>query len=76
MEGPFLPAGSGGAEPPEEAPVPDLEERVRLQQEKRMFGFEKAQEGYSSPRRKRRHSFDDYAQRNCEEASAERLGPA
>ena len=72
MEGPILPEGSGGEEPPAVVQFPMWNERVRIQQERRMAVFELALEGYTPAMRQRRGSFNDYRIKNCEEASGSR----
>ena len=62
MEGPLLPEGPGGEEPPEEP---------QGHQEKYELGLSAAAlEGRAAPVRRRR--FSDYTNKNCEEASGER----
>ena len=73
MEGPILPGGSGGKEPPEEPTQLALwDERARLQQERKMSGFEKVLDKFIQKVRKRRKLFNDYTRANCEEAYGER----
>ncbi len=76
MEGPYLPEGSGGEEPPEDTQAAFWDDRVRAQLLRKERAFERAQEALTSKRRVRRHSFSDYTAKNCEEACGERGGPS
>ena len=72
MEGPILPGGSGGKEPPElPGQLALWDERARLQQEKRLMQFEQALDERARGKRKKRRAFNDYRTKNCEEASSE-----
>ena len=67
-----IPEGSGGEEPPEEPQQMALwDERVRIQQERKMMLFAQATnktgEGQTR-KKKRRQLFHDYTVANCEEA--------
>ena len=63
MEGPILPEGSGGEEPPEEP------RRAELVYNARMAGFEALWAGQAAPgRTERKRRFSDYTEKNCEEA--------
>ena len=76
MEGPFLPEGSGGEEPPEEPRQLHMwDERVRLQQEKRLLAFEQVLDHVEAKPRKRRNLFNDYTAKNCEESWGGRPEP-
>ena len=67
MEGPLLPEGSGGEEPPEWPRDPD--EEAAMTYNARMWLFERniTDSSGHSVRRKRR-AFSDYTAKNCEEA--------
>ena len=71
MEGPYLPGGSGGEEPPED--LTELDERALAQYERRFRDFEEtlAILGRMS-RPKKRRNFSDYTAKNCEEAYSSR----
>ena len=72
MEGPYLPEGSGGEEPPAypQMVVITTERGVEIRASEvynaRMWLFENGLSGSSS--RKRRRRFSDYTAKNCEEA--------
>ena len=74
MEGPILPEGSGGEEPPEWTAEADLslEERALQQYEARMRSFA---DGlfYLGPKRKRRRTISGYRAKNCEETWGNRF---
>ena len=68
MEGPILPEGSGGEEPPEELPDTWVDENGRSDAyEERMYAFERLFDN-PTPVRRRRRRFSDYTAKNCEEA--------
>ena len=72
-QGSLLPGswGSGGllsTEKPPEDPRPEVLERVRLQQEKRMLQFEQMIDESGPGQKRRRRSLRDYTTKNCEEA--------
>ena len=71
MEGPYLPEGSGGEEPPEE--LPELAERALQQYEQRLRDFEETLRILGSTRRPRRRRFNEYTAKNCEECWAGRV---
>ena len=75
MEGPYLPEGSGGEEPPEE-PSQEISERAFERAlhvyEERLFAFEKGLESIMRSTMRRRKSVRDYITKNCEEALGER----
>ena len=73
MEGPILPEGSGGEEPPEE-PQEDEEALLRAEgvYQARMWRFEQVLDKSRTKPKKVRRRLSDYTERNCEEAGAER----
>ena len=74
MEGPYLPEGSGGEEPPEGLSWDDLNERALQQYEQRLLQFELGLNNIG--KRQRRRSLLDYITKNCEEARGQREGGA
>ncbi len=74
MEGPCLPEGSGGEEPPEEPyqlALPWKDENGRSDvYEERMYAFERLFD-FSKGKRKKRRRFHEYTEKNCEEACGE-----
>ena len=64
-EGSILPEGSGDAESPEELRAAEVYAA-------RMWLF--GESLGSGPKARRRHTFNDYATKNCEEAWGNRLG--
>jgi len=69
MEGPYLPEGSGGEEPPEELSPDDLAQEAY---EGRMLAFDALWEPSRAPKRRKRRQMGDYTAKNCEEAYGQR----
>jgi len=71
MEGPLLPEGSGGEEPPEE--LPDHTLRAAEAYNSRMWLFEQMLSSHNW-RKRRRKGRNVYETKNCEEAWGDRNG--
>ena len=69
MEGPYLPEGSGGEQPPE-ATWTEADNRALEAYEARIRAFEGMLE-QTGRKPKRRRKFHDYTTANCEEAWAQ-----
>ena len=69
MEGPCLPEGSGGEEPPEEPKDPDM--LALMVYNARMEAFEAAALFRKVSAVRKRRSKSDYTTKNCEEAWGE-----
>ena len=71
MEGPFLPEGSGGEEPPEELDwAIDAKISAQMLRKERVFITAVGRQGGHGQSKRRR--FSDYTVKNCEEARGER----
>ncbi len=65
MEGPYLPEGSGGEQPPEELSPEDLAQEGY---EGRMRAFDALWEPSGARKVRKRRYMSDYTTKNCEEA--------
>ena len=75
MKGPLLTSqgsGAGDEDPSEPGQLSLWDERVRIQQEARLWRFEQVLDKVGPKQRKRRRLFNDYTTKNCEEACGER----
>ena len=71
MEGPCLPEGSGGEQPPEEL---DYGQRAAEAYNARMWLFERGLSETGARKRLKRGGFSDFTVKNCEEAYGHRFG--
>ena len=72
MEGPLLPGGSGGEEPPEDPQLALWAQKAADDYELSMRAFEDNTGDRGRSYRKRRHRFSEYTAKNCEESWAGR----